>query len=194
MSTDMFCTNLKTYLMHYSADTLELEWRMGRQLPHAFVPGVSKRVFERCRSMLCASKSFERSCSDTTEQLAADHLKYVVDNVTKAGHWCKKTREFVHDTATVRMAVSSEVFHGLGQPAGPFTGTRHKSRESFVHKCWRFDLTRVKSNHHDDLDNDDEIFEVELELADRTALFVYTLDHLLAWGTALLEGLMSHGE
>jgi hypothetical protein len=168
----------------YGHEALELEWRLGHK-QGSFRPGVGAAAWERLRAVLDASPAFTKSCADTVELLpTGTNMKRIVANGSDT--WIRKTRVGDVDIDasgpwTVRGSVSiEEAVHP--RPACETMYERRKSRLSYRHHCWRIDLTRVRSNLPSHLDEDEDIFEVEIELADPGMLFERTVDNLVDWG------------
>jgi hypothetical protein len=169
---------------------VELEFRMGRMVNGAFVAGVSKGAFDALLDILQRSPAFVRTDVTTLEKLNGTDARFVITNGDEAnGRWCYKKKVHAHTDATRRISIALEGHDHAPPPPGspPFTYHRLKKRTSFRHEWWSVDMTRVTSNLPGHFDNDEEIYEVELELTGVDAYFVYTLDHLVSWGNHLVS-------
>lgn len=178
-------------LKTYGHERVELEFRLGHRLGGRFVPGVTEPAWRALKAKLDASKAFEVVVVNTRELLSDDGSggKYVVPQAAKP-HWMHKTRLLDHDVDTdegpwcCRTSVSLEVVEPPERQAPPPKShkfERVKERYSYKHRCWSLDLTRVVSNLPHQLDSEDATYEIELELADTSELFVRTLDNVLDW-------------
>lgn len=168
----------------YDYERMEVEWRVGHRMA-SFRPGVTKESWEALQRALEGSPMFVKSYSESTERMGDTPGVKCIDNVG----WMSKKRlvDVDQDAGTrhghmwsIRASVSLE---DPIKPQGiPLKYERRKQRWSYTHQCWRVDLTRVLSNLPMHLDEDQEIYEVELELADVGVLFEKRLDHVLDWG------------
>lgn len=182
---------LRRAIFEHSNANVELEFRLGRAINGAFIPGVTRRTFDALLKVLDASSAFARRDVTTLEKLNGTDARFIIENGDEAnGRWCykKKLASHTYGGGSRRVAVAIEGHDHAPPPPGspPFKFHRLKKRTSFRHECWSVDLTRVTSNLPGQFDNDEEIFEVELELVGADAYLVYTLDHLLSWGDHLL--------
>ena len=85
------------------------------------------------------------------------------------------------------MSTRGEQPGDAGPPPAHATLERHKQRWSYRYRCWSIDLTRVTSNLPHQLDSDAPAFEIEIELADTTELFVRPVPCILEWGGMLVD-------
>ena len=177
--------------------TVELEFRLGRVINGTFIAGVTKEIFEKVFAILDASPAFQRHEIASLERLNGTDARYVITNGDESnGRWCyKKKVAVVTEPGTdfvCRAAVALEGRDHAPPPAGstPFMYHRMKKRTSFRHGYWAVDMTRVTTNLPQ-IDNDEEIYEVEIELADVDAYFVYTLPHLVEWGLHFIHELQT---
>lgn len=181
---------LRDTMFDHGHANVELEFRLGRVVNGAFVAGVSKATFDTLFDILHRSPAFARSDITTLEKLNGTDARFVITNGDDAsGQWCYKKKVYCHTEPTHRISVALEGHDHSPPPSGspPLQYHRLKKRTSFRHECWSIDMTRVTSNLPGHFDNDEEIYEVELELVGVEAYFVYTLDHLVAWGSHLLR-------
>lgn len=179
-------------LRTYGHQGLELEFRVGKKL-ETFVPGVSKDVWDGVKTRMDAF-GYPQSIKTTVEHIRDDGLKKIEEEGSASVSWMTKERIVHVDSETYRLSLAKETI--LKDPPSIryhlFSHTRYKHRISYFFKIWRLDLTKVTSNDPRDLDNDQETYELELELADPTAFFVYTVDHILQWGSDVLERVLLH--
>lgn len=176
-------------LWHRGHEGIELEWRLGRKLNGAFLPGVDGELWN---AVLAKYEKYDsrKTHVDTVEYIHADNSRRTVER-GKLDTWMIKER-IVHVDADetehgcFRVSVAKEKpMHPPAHPA-PLKFVRHKKRDSFFFKIWRLDCTLVTGNDpNGDLDNDESRYEVELELADPDALFMYTMEYIIEWGTQL---------
>jgi hypothetical protein len=185
---------------------VELEFRLGRRFGTRFVTGISREGWTKIEAALDASPHVAKQpVLATTEKIMADGWKYVVvENAGANGeapreHWNHKKKietfempDILPDSPwAVRASVSLEkVEIGPAAPQDAPGYVRNKIRTSYLHECWTFDLTRVRSNAPDHADSECEIYEVEVELASTDAFFKYTVDHLLSWGECLVADMI----
>jgi len=184
-----FSVDLAKYVKLYGADTMELEWRLGTTTGAGgpFKPGTSRESFDKIMGLMQSSTiSGTRVDTETVERISKDRVRYSMPS----GTYIKKTPVMnalispgIRVSAATELAVSPETFHD----AAAFT--RRKSRTSYTYKCFRYDLTRVTSNHPDDLDSEDQTYEIEVELVDKSYVFKYELAYLLDFGTHLITDL-----
>lgn len=184
---------------HQSAD-VELEFRLGRIIKlrqqERFEPDIGQKRWNTIWQALSAYRQWDwilgESCTDYYMP-NGDRITWHDDD-----RWSsmKKTRCTDVDIATdgpfdVRISVSLEV---PGQkPVYGAQGSsywRQKQRVSFRHRMWSIDLTRVVSSKSTDSDNA-ECYELELELADKTALSKFPLAYLLHFGLLMVEDMFN---
>ena len=104
-----------------------------------------------------------------------------VDSDTNQGPW------------SIRASVSLEELDTTPAPIA-LKYSRNKRRWSYRHRCWSIDLTRVQSNLPNDLDSDQDVYEIEVELVDPGILFQRSLDNVVVWGWQIAQdmcGLMA---
>jgi hypothetical protein len=177
----------------YGHTRVELEWRLGHRHGQ-FRPGVGADAWKRLQAALDASPAFERTAKESTELMGdgAPGIKCIRD---ASGHesWMHKKRLADVDSDggsdkpwSVRASVSlEEPDQAPPRTPGPFKYERRKQRWSYRHACWSVDLTVVRSNLPAHLDDDEDAYEVEIELVDQGVLFEKTVEHVVAWGYRL---------
>lgn len=197
MNEPRLVQSLRSAIHDHGHKNVELEFRLGRVVNNTYVAGVPKATFEALLRLLEKSPAFSKKEKTTLEKLNGTDARFVIENGNEAqGRWCYKKKIYT-DTApgtkdlVPRASVSLEGHDHAPPPPGspPFKYHRLKKRTSFECECWTVDMTRVTSNLPGQFDNDEEVYEVEVELTGVDAYFVYTLEHLVAWGSQLLTSL-----
>lgn len=171
---------------------MEVEWRIGHR-QGAFRSGVGSEAWHRLKDTLDNSPTFDQSFLESVEHLGdSTTLKRIqtTDNAPPAWMTKKRIVNQEQDSATtpwtIRASVSVE--DHLNELAAANHATtnlkyeRHKRRWSYKYRCWRIDLTTVRSNLPYYRDDDDETYEVEVELAEQDMLFERTAEHIIEWG------------
>ena len=194
-------SRLKAAIAQYGHERLELEFRLGHLTATPagprFSAGVSADAWARIKAGLDAS-GMPSAETRTTERVFAGH-KHVTDDATGVVTGVHKKRLFDLDVQpgagvpwTTRASLSLET-HEPPTLAAPQTYIeRRKHRHSYAYKCWSFDITRVTGNGRD-LDNDEPTYEVEVELADVSELFVRPMFEVAAWGARLVADMVQLG-
>lgn len=169
----------------YGHDRVELEWRIGHR-QGAFRPGVGRQMWTRLKDALDASPAFQKSQKTTLEKLGVAAGIKCIEHADGSHLWVHKKRLADEDVDSrpwsVRGSVSLEEVETAPAEGVDLRYQRHKQRWSYRHRCWSIDLTQVRSNLPADLDDDQDIYEVEIELVDQGMLFERTVDHLVEWG------------
>ena len=179
----------------YGHDRIELEWRLGHR-QGSFRPGVGVDAWRRLQTALDASPHFQKTYRDTVEKMGdVAGIKCIDEFTTGTQVWMHKTRLGDVDVDPTgdsqrpwsqRASVSlEEVESTPAQVALKYE--RKKQRWSYRHECWSIDLTKVQSNLPSHLDEDQDCFEVEIELVDQGILFERPLDHVVQWGWRLAD-------
>lgn len=174
---------------------IELEFRLGRMVAGHFCPNVGKAQFEKLKARLDESKSFEKFTVDTVERIS-ERLKHVTTlSLTQGGaslppppeFYMHKAKLFQKDMPApgspycIRCSIARETIVGP-QETARYTLTRRKKRWRYKYRYWVFDLTEVVSNA--DVD-EEESYEVEIELLDTGLMFERTMDAVAEWGLKL---------
>lgn len=185
---------LTSTLTEFGHSRLEFELRLGRYQGDRFISGIPKTSYDKIKSALDGCAVFDTVTSrHTIERLNGTDARFIMpDGDDHRGVWnYKKKVATVELSRHTRAAISLE--DSRGDPplpdAKPFMYRRDKRRTSYVFKCWSIDLTEVASNLPQHLDHDGLLYEVEVELHDTSMFFVYTIPHLIQWGSDLLEQL-----
>jgi len=126
----------------------------------------------------------------TYERMNGTDARFVVtDGDEASGRWTykKKLHNVFLENDTIRGSIALEGNCSDPPPQGvaPFTFFRKKDRTRFQWKCWSVDLTTVTSNLPQYTDNDNTVFEVEVEFVDQDYLYEFTLDYIVQWGIHL---------
>lgn len=179
---------VRSSIRTYGHRRLEIEWRLGLMQPNGFRPGITECEWMALKHALDESCAFTCEFKQTRECIAPDGKLVLPDNT-----WIFKKRLHTIDEKTqrawtVRCSVCLEEQELNSQePTRKFKFERHKRRWSYKYRCWSIDLTRVRSNLPEVLDNDCDTFEVEIELIDQDVLLVRPLDNVLEWGSKLVD-------
>ena len=199
---------LRSALGTYGHSRLELEWRLGHRQGQ-FRPGVGADAWRRLQTALDASPAFTKSFKETVERLGDVPGMKRIDSVSGGSDssgggggstWMHKKRlaDVDLDPAaastrpwSVRASVSLEEADEAKATGGELRYERRKRRWSYRHECWSVDLTIVRSNLPSHLDDDEEAYEVEVELVDQGVLFEKTAEHVVEWGWGLVEDMMA---
>lgn len=180
----------------YGHTRIELEWRLGHRQGH-FRPGVGADAWNRLRAALDASPAFQSFFKESTETMSdAPGMKCIRDASGKESWMHKKRLADVDSDSDKAWSVRASVSLEETEPAAPAAAghikyERHKRRWSYRHACWSVDLTAVRSNLPTHLDEDEETYEVEIELVDQGVLFEKTVEHVVAWGYRLADDMMA---
>lgn len=187
----------------YGHTRLELEWRLGHRQGQ-FRPGVGGEAWRRLQTALEASPAFTKSFTDTLEKMGdAAGVKCMHDFATDATSWMHKRRLADVDVDpsegsarpwSMRASVSLEEVDATEpsrQQQHLLKYERRKKRWSYRHRCWSVDLTIVRSNLPAHLDEDEDAYEVEIELVDQGVLFEKTVEYVVAWGFRLADDMMA---
>jgi hypothetical protein len=184
----------------YGNDRLEFEFRLGHKTGvvgqkgggGGFRPGVDGDAWARLKAALDASKDWTVTNSVTTERIDSSGSKLVLDASNAPVCVIHKKRLVDRDFATdspwcARASLSLEEREDP-PPAGlKHVYERRKKRWSYAYKCWSVDLTQVAGNMPHQLDDDQESYEVEIELRDTQELFVRTVDSIVGWGWGMIH-------
>lgn len=189
VSMDGMYRSLRDTIHRHGPECVEFEYRLGTQVINKFLPGVSRESWDLLKRSFDAATCWgSKHHSVTTEHILRD--KKLVDKPTP--HFVDKKRVSHHDVAhgthVIRAAVSLERTSESNTPCkDPVMFVRHKDRYSYVWQCWRYDLTRVKSNAPEDLDNENDIYEVELEFYDPMNYYLVPMPEIPKWGLDIMR-------
>lgn len=179
--------HLRDAVRRYGHHQVELEFRLGKQVGSKFISGVSEESFKKIQAALEKSQKLESlGTAVTTESTTESGYRFTEETQS----WMHKMalakvplgqlEKDIHSPYVGRASIGLEMsILPQNAPHGePMVHRRCKERTSFKYKCWRFDLTMVS--------HDERVYEVEVELWDTGALFMYTVEYLVIWGTALI--------
>ena len=192
------CHNIAHTLRHHPLTHVELEFRVGRRIGKNFVPGVPQQAWNTVFQTLQTSEAFEElPVLETLERVYPNGVKIVHCAAHNTRHFNTKHRLVAEDPDNdapwcVRGSLALETVSETEPPG--LTGStyiRRKQRHSFLHSGWSFDLTKVVSSRPDQMDNDDIVYEIEIELKNHDTFFMYTVDHIVSWGYSLAQQVMT---
>lgn len=188
----------------YGIDGLELEFRFGRVLGGRFVPGVPKDHFDKLYTMLTNSPGFHSTDIETRETLADSNRKYVitvsdsVNPVPPPPRWGSKHRMHVVDMGPVgsgalvyRASLAYEDWGVSQAPPPDVKYERWKVRRSFRRGDWIIDMTQVRTNLPDHLDEPEHGLEVEIELARPELFFRRTRQYVIDYAMNMVKDLVN---
>jgi hypothetical protein len=153
---------------------VEIELRLGKISRGAFDTNVGKENFEKILRGLEKYQGWE-SVTESHETVYIKGDTRVIDDEKTGKSKCqKKTRVKKMDLSLkdqpfdVRLSVSTEV--PVKTAPTEFEDMRVKKRKSFLRKNLSIDMTRVTGNPDDPDSEEDERYEVELEIVDTKEL------------------------
>lgn len=203
-ATQALVRHMRSAVSTYGHTRIELEWRLGHRQGH-FRPGVGAEAWHRLQAALDSSPAFHMFYKESTELMGDVPGMKCIRDATGKESWMHKKRLADVDSDSdkpwsVRASVSLEEtekgappqqMQQLQQLQQQIRYERHKRRWSYRHACWSVDLTAVRSNLPAHLDEDEDAYEVEIELADQGILFEKTVEHVVAWGYRLADDMMA---
>ena len=142
---------------------------------------VSKSHFDKVSERLTATLG-DPTIRVTKEDIVGPDCRRVVVEDAQGPTYVYKKRLFVGDIERTRLSVCLE--RRGDPPQQQQQGIwRHKTRQSWLQGPWRWDMTVVKTNDPRYKDEDEDLYEIELELdMTRDELLYYTMDRLLEDG------------
>jgi hypothetical protein len=184
-----FKTTLASLLKTNDFRTLELEFRVGFQTSTGYHARVPKLVWMTAKNKL----------QDGVEVMTID--KYVKSRQNESSRHVQTPREsfWEHkkkvdmDITPGKYAIRSSLAIEIreeGSPPNSFVLQRKKHRTSFAKGPWSLDFTRVEAIPSDDKDNE-ETYEIEVELKDIGYLFEKELDLVIQEGIHIAQSLVS---
>ena len=186
-----FADELKLVLHSHDLRTIELEFRVGFKTSAGFVSSIPKLAWTSAKDKL----------TDGVETTTID--KYIKNRpgeasrhvTTETGSYMEHKRKIATDIVSpggafsIRGAVSLEVQEPAAKPPNSFVMQRTKHRTSFTNGPWRIDFTRVEIIP---VKNDiEEVYEIEVELADIGYFFEKEFDLVIAEGKKMAHDLVS---
>jgi len=185
-----FADAIKSVLHGHDLRSVELEFRVGFQTPTGFVSSIPKFAWVSAKEKLSggvetiAVDKYIRSRTDETFR----HVTTAVESYME--HKKKVAKDVVSPggTFSIRGAVSLEAREPAVKPPNSFVMQRTKHRTSFANGPWRIDFTRVEIIP---VKNDiEEVYEIEVELADTGYFFEKELDLVIVEGRNIAHGLV----
>jgi hypothetical protein len=202
-STQRIAHRVKKVLATHGHRGVELEFRLGRTFGDRFVAGVSHEGWTKIARALEKSHEFVSVPELVTREsiLSGGWKQVTFEDEMAPPQWNHKQKvdtfeisDILPDSPwAIRASLNLEQVEkcppaSVRECKDVASGyVRNKKRTSYTYKCWSIDMTRVQSNLPG---HDDEIFEVEIELADQEAFFKYTVDHLVIWGQCLVKDMV----
>jgi hypothetical protein len=183
-SVDDITNSISHVLYTHDWRTVEIEFRRGQMTSAGFNPDVGRLQFEAIKNAQESQGKRIGMIQNTTEH-TSNGIR-TIDHGNRV-EYLSKVRMFDMEVTGGRLSVSIEKpEQGSGGPGGY---VRRKSRTSFDRSPWRVDMTCVVNS----LDNaeDRAKYEVEVELANKDALFSTPLRKLVEDGLKLLSCLSS---
>lgn len=179
----------------YGIDGLEIEYRLGRQLPgDYFAANVSKEGFEAFTKAL-ESSTHDRKVRIQTTERCHQNMKHVSTSLIQDEHGdhapppsyiMSKVKLHQQDLPiegtpyTLRFGIAVEKVLDTNKSTNSGL-VRCKTRTRYIQGVWAFDLTEVTST--DDLDAE-ETCEIELELVSPDILYQQTMARVVEQGLA----------
>ena len=196
--------HLADALLRWDYRLLELEFRLGLRM-RSFVPNVGRERFEALRAYLDDGEGRGSVRTAHAVFVAPDggvlRRETDLDNPTgdhpDGDRWVHKLRLANFDLGPaakspwqVRASSSleREEDHGA-KPAAKPSYVRRRERWAFRRGPWTVDLTVAAGNSPGEIDNDEETYEVEIELADRDEFFRTPLSEIVKQGLKLTNEL-----
>jgi hypothetical protein len=163
------------HIKEYGLESIEMEYKFGK---------VSKAFFDRVYKYVTSSDfdaTYAISSTTRNEFNGTDaRREYYADGTYRTVY--KKRLENALLSGPVRFCVSIER-EGHEDTSAPYTMYRTKHRDTFsmLDGAIKLDMTRLETNDVRYSDQDDYVFEIELEIdtASQTVLY-YPLEHIIA--------------
>jgi hypothetical protein len=153
----------------------EIEFRLGKVHGSYFDTNVGKEVFDRILHGLNQYNQWEKITRENSTVYYKDHIRITINEDTEETETIQKIPLFKENLSLqgypldVRLAVSDEV-PVTGETDEVMEFSRTKKRQSFVRKNLSIDMT-VVSGQSDDLDCEEEnVYQVELEIIDTSKI------------------------
>lgn len=185
ISSETVAATVLENMVIYGTESIEVEFRLGK---------VRETEYRSIKKNVEGSKHFSPLGKTITREEfnGTDARKvYRIDNNQHASApmTLYKKRLQTHDLdGGIRLGIALE------RPGEPntereYTMYRVKERESFVFdNVWRVDFTEVETNDPRYSDSDEKLYEIEVELLNRSdMLYYYTMKHLIDTGYQLVQ-------
>ena len=186
-----FADAVKSVLHGHDLRSVELEFRVGFQRSTGFVSSIPKLSWVSAKNKL--SGGVETTTVDKYIRTRPDESSRHVTTAT--GSYMEHKKKIAKDVVSpgggfsVRGAVSLEAQEPVDKPPMSFVMQRTKHRTSFTKGPWRIDFTRVEIIP---IQNDiEEVYEIEVELADVGYFFEKEFDLVIAEGRDIAYKLMA---
>jgi hypothetical protein len=171
---DLFLKSKPILDAHRSKKHVEFEMRIGKISKTMFDTNVGRDAFVSVMEALRVYKAWEAIKESTTSVYYKGSTRMSIDEDTGDATTMRKTKLTVIDQYLVdrpfdvRFCVSEElpVSDDIGDEIMDYV--RHKKRVSFIRKNLSIDLTVVSGDPDDIDDENEESYEIELEIMDPT--------------------------
>jgi len=186
-----FADALKSSLHGHDLRSIELEFRVGFQTSTGFVSSIPKLAWVSAQEKL--SGGVETTTVDKYIRTRADESSRHVTTAT--GSYMEHKKKVAKDVVSpggafsIRGAISLEAQEPVTKPPLSFVMQRTKHRTSYTNGPWRIDFTRVEIIP---VKNDiEEVYEIEVELADIGYFFEKELELVIEEGRKLAHKLVA---
>ena len=153
----------------------EIEFRLGKVHGSYFDTNVGKEVFDRILHSLNQYSQWEKVTKENSTVYYKDHIRITINEDTEKTEIIQKIPLHKENLSLsgypldVRLAVSDEIPVD-GEVDEVMEFSRTKKRQSFIRKNLSIDMT-VVSGQSDDLDCEEEnVYQVELEIIDTSGV------------------------
>ena len=171
---DLFLKSKPLLDSHKSKKHVEFEMRLGKIHNKMFDTNVGRDAFVAVMDALRVYKAWESVKESTTSVYYKGSARMSIDEDTGDVTTVKKTKLQVIDQYLadrpfdVRFCVSEELPVEVDMGDEVMDYVRHKNRTSFLRKNLSIDLTVVSGDPDDIDDENEETYEIELEIVDPT--------------------------
>jgi len=186
-----FADAVKSVLHGHDLRSVELEFRVGFQRSTGFVSSIPKLAWVSAKDKL--SGGVETITVDKYIKTRADESSRHVTTAT--GSYMEHKKKIAKDVVSpggaysIRGSIALEAQEPATRPPNSFVMQRTKYRTSFMKGPWRIDFTRVEIIP---VKNDiEEVYEIEVELADIGYFFEKELELIIDEGRKLAHSLVS---
>ena len=186
-----FTDELKSALHCHDLRSIELEFRVGFKSTSGFVSSIPKLAWVAAQEKL--SGGVETKTVDKYIRTRADEASRHVTTAT--GSYMEHKKKVAKDVVSpggafsIRGSLALEAQEPADRPPNSFVMQRTKFRTSYTRGPWRIDFTRVEIIP---VKNDiEEVFEIEVELADIGYFFEKELELVVEEGQKIAHGLVT---
>jgi hypothetical protein len=182
-----------------TSKNVELEFRLGSIRPRAFDPTINRDIFLRAVDGLKTNPAWDAvEESHAVDYASKDGVRVTHDVARNAWSAMRKRKLCYHDakgrSLDVRISMSTETPMTVPHPMPAPTMIREKRRTSFFHKFWRYDVTEVRTNPRESIDDDREAtYEIEIELTDPSRIIGQPeayVHYIVRYGLMLCQDVM----